>query len=517
MNKSYFLNAFQRISDWVFFLVILLYQLLFIFQGLDFADEGFYATFYQQIFKHPQSVSFNFMYWFSGIIGGSFYYFFPSLGLLGFRLLGIIVVTSTIGSVYFLLKKYLNLIHLRLGIILLLFFISNDPKEMYYNNLSAFLFVISAIFLFYGVKSNKLIFIFLSGAALSLNMFSRLPSVIGLVLILVIPYFGFLSGINIKNQLKQIFTFFIGFISLTATILLTMKFIGHLGIFLDNLKITFGMGTESDSGNNLIKLIKLFISDYSSSIISGFLLISFIIILGSINKKISVLTRYNPKTVINSMFALIIIVCFYFTMSHKISWLVLLRLFTGLSIIISVLIIFSNSFEKEIKLLSFLGCIVLFAAPFGSGGGIYMAGRYSLWIVFPIAIDFLLDIKSVENEIKIISGTQERLINFSIDNYYLNQVKRYFIAISILICLYYSYFYPYFDMSNRSKMSYPIENNLVKGIFTTHERALVINELLSESNKFLKKNDYLFAYSNIPMIHFLTETRPYLNNSWPYF
>ena len=38
----------------LFFLCLFVYQLLFIFQGIDLSDEGFIATFYQQIFNNPE-------------------------------------------------------------------------------------------------------------------------------------------------------------------------------------------------------------------------------------------------------------------------------------------------------------------------------------------------------------------------------------------------------------------------------------------------------------------------------
>lgn len=517
MNKNLFLTAFKKMNDWTFLLITVLYQFLFIFQGLDFADEGFYATFYQQIFNDPQSVSFNFMYWFSGILGGTFLYLFPSLGLLGLRVFGIIIVTSTIATVYFALKKYLTLVHLRLGIFMLLFFISNDPKEMYYNNLSAFLYVLSAIFIFKGLKNSILIYIFWSGAFISLNMFTRSPSILGLIFGFAIPYFGFISHIDLKNQLKQIGSLLFGFASMTISVLFVMKAIGHLDIFIENLGIVYGMGIESDSGNNMITLIKLFINDYSSSFIYGFLLISFIFIFSSFNSLVSQLTKSNQKTIINLSLSLIFVISIYFILSHKISWIKILWVFSGLSIIFSILILTSASSKKELKLLVLLGCLILLIQPFGSAVGLSMMGRYSLWIIFPITIDYIFNIKSVKTEINISSESHWRLLNIYIDEHQICLIRKYFLGISILACLYFSYYYPYFDMSNRTKMSYSVDSKSLKGIYTTKERASAVNELLKESSKYVNKNDYLFAYDNIPMIHFLTETRPYIRNSWPYF
>ena len=43
-----------------------------------------------------------------------------------------------------------------------------------------------------------------------------------------------------------------------------------------------------------------------------------------------------------------------------------------------------------------------------------------------------------------------------------------------------------------------------------------MNEVLDILPNYVEPNDYLFVYDKIPMIHFLTETRPYMYNSWPW-
>jgi hypothetical protein len=71
-------------------------------------------------------------------------------------------------------------------------------------------------------------------------------------------------------------------------------------------------------------------------------------------------------------------------------------------------------------------------------------------------------------------------------------------------------------MSNRVNMFSTVDNKLARGIYTTKERASVVNELLKESSKYVHKNDFVLAYDCIPLYHFLTETRPYMPNSWPW-
>ena len=78
--------------------LIILYPLIFIWQGLDFTDIGYSLTNYDQTFNEPESVSYGFVNWLTNIIGGLWLLLFgDSLGLLGINLVGAFVVYLTEG------------------------------------------------------------------------------------------------------------------------------------------------------------------------------------------------------------------------------------------------------------------------------------------------------------------------------------------------------------------------------------------------------------------------------------
>jgi hypothetical protein len=65
-------------------------------------------------------------------------------------------------------------------------------------------------------------------------------------------------------------------------------------------------------------------------------------------------------------------------------------------------------------------------------------------------------------------------------------------------------------------MHYAIENKYLKGIYTSKERANMVNGLLRESAKYIRQDDYVLAYDCIPMFHYITATKPYMRNPSPY-
>jgi hypothetical protein len=52
-------------------------------------------------------------------------------------------------------------------------------------------------------------------------------------------------------------------------------------------------------------------------------------------------------------------------------------------------------------------------------------------------------------------------------------------------------------------------------MLTTPERAAAIESLVAELGKWVHSGAVLLTYESIPMVHFLTGTRPYLYNPWP--
>ncbi|HMG66508.1 MAG TPA: hypothetical protein VK588_02445, partial [Chitinophagaceae bacterium] len=95
---------FSKMSTRLFFALVFILEVLLIFQGLDLSDEGFLSTFYSHIFSNPASVSYNFMFWLTGIIGGTWVKLFSPLGLWGIRFGGAVINLLTVMLTYQLLK-----------------------------------------------------------------------------------------------------------------------------------------------------------------------------------------------------------------------------------------------------------------------------------------------------------------------------------------------------------------------------------------------------------------------------
>jgi Dolichyl-phosphate-mannose-protein mannosyltransferase len=520
-SKTFPLMETVRLNS--FFLFLFLFQILFIFQGLDVGDEGFHSTFYQQIFNDPQSVEYNFMFYMSGIIGGAWLRLFPEFGLLGLRLGGVIVTMLTIIVTYKLLKNHIRDSYLKLGLLLLVLLNGSAVKDLSYNNISA-LFLATAIwFLFQGIQKNKNFNFFVSGIFLALTTFSRLSNVAGLSLVIVIAYSGFfVYRKTIVNQVTQAVFFVSGFAISVLVILGMMKFLGHYEVFINSLKLLKDIAASKENTHGLSKIVNTLIRDYSTAIFKRTLPLGFIVFLCAAvanyfkrNEKVTRFIQYFFSVVfILSLLALI------FTRGTLPIWIFIVLLFAALSLIATFSIIFKRN-DNELRIISLAGTIMTLTLIAGSDFGIPASGSTALWIGMPIATDFFLRIFFVSVKGSFASrnnsDTKElpRIINLSVSDKQLQGIWKWGIYACMILLVIHTVIYTYNDHPNRLKMTYSVNNAFLKGVFTTRERAKAVNELLVESSKYIKPDDYVIAYEDIPMFYTLTRTRPYIKNSWP--
>ena len=98
------LSTSMTLQKKVLFLIIILYPILFIFQGGDLTDVGFYAMNYQNFFQNLQFGDTNSISILSDFIGASWLVLFPNLGILGLKFLSLLFYYSVIGIIYLILK-----------------------------------------------------------------------------------------------------------------------------------------------------------------------------------------------------------------------------------------------------------------------------------------------------------------------------------------------------------------------------------------------------------------------------
>lgn len=509
------LNLLDRMKPGWFFFFLFAYQLIFTFQGFELSDEGLYATSYQQIFRNPETVQYNFMFWLSAVIGGAWYSLFPDLGLWGIRLAGVLVTTSTVIVTYYLLRKHLREAHLKLGLILVILLINNNLKLIHYNDLSALFNMITIAFLFAGLKEENHWKLLIAGAFVAISTFTRLPNILNLGLAFGMFYYGYLVNNSFRQQVLQVFSFGGGFLLMTAGLLLFMNALGHLPIFKNAVKLVSEMGSGGeDSYYGPIVLIRNFVRTYAATIKLTLFVVALIAI-GAMLVNFFKNTEIYAKWLVTLVKLAIIAGICYYIVDGFIHNFTLLYFFTGISLLTTALIICTNT-TPEFRVLALFGCFILLTYPFSSSAGLFTVGIYSLWLILPMTIDYLFKINTVNGRLTIFRADAADTGEVLFERKQLHDIRRWTVLVLAFGCLVYSYRYPFFDRQDRLDMTATIDNPRAKWVHTTPQRAKLVNEMLAELNTRVKEDDYLLGYQTIPLVNYLTNTKPYVRSSYPW-
>ena len=483
-------------------IIIVIIQIILMFQGFDICDDGFVLTFYQQIFSNPESVEYNFLYWFSGILGGTWYQLNEDGGIIWFRILGVIINSATFILSFQILKKYIPKTFLIFSLLMVLFVNDYGFLTFYHNQITSFLTVLMVYFLSRGLFKRKNKLLLIAGFIYVLNGMTRLPNFILISLFLAIPVYFYLKKLKYKSALKPIgfsvLGIFIGFMF----VYLILSISGQLHVMGNALFTMMDVGNTEGSAHNFKTVIKAQYYNHYSIVISFFqFAIAFLI---------TTVTLTIAKRHKYLMYLIVIVFC-----GFLVYWFQKNDIFSiyTLAYLGSIWTLISKRFNTEVRTIALMAFVMLATMTLGSGAGIKNSGYMTMWLGFPLFYYVLPII--IMNIRSLLESTQQ---NFNLEKKTtkLSRLLIYTITISFLSLKAYNISQgAYFDSGSRLDKTFTINNKKAKYIYTTESRAKIVNNLLLNLERYVEPGDYLFAYDHIPMIHFLTNTLPYTYNPWP--
>jgi hypothetical protein len=477
------------------FLCTFFYSFFLVWQGLDFTDMGFMLSSYQQFYLNPDSNIYFLINWLTIFIG---YWSGETFG--GGVIVYKLSATFIIAICSWLSYSSLSYIFGRSWCLALFIFISflfitkANGNWINYNNLTSLFYLIGGIALFHGLNNNRIFLILLSGLVFGINIFIRFPNILGFSLIGIIFLFSYIVKLNFKKSILLSLSFLIGWILGILLILLLILLHGHQDYYLQSLMLILGKTSENASLYSGFNLLKMLIKDQLLAFVLGgcWLLITFFVLSFSINNKKNIYF-------INILFVGFTI--YIFELFNIWIWMIPGILYYSLFIII----IKNWKNSKEITLLAVISLFILIITPLGSGNGIHNA-IYGSWLALPLVLNWFW-----------LQSTTKNLNDMRWPRFQIN-IKNTLITLIFSISLFSilkSLSYVYRDSQNRLELKYNINHPLLKGVYTTYARSIVVNELLLELNKWVKPGDILFAYPQIPMVNFLKKTTSWLSNPWP--
>lgn len=477
-------------------LLIVIYPLLFIWQGLDFTDMGYWLSGYQKFLSSPESINESLINWLSYAVGYCVEWLAGGFGVIAFKFALVLINWISVFVAYItlrtLFKEKDHTILLFLIFLAMAFITGSTGNWIGYNNLTAVFYLVGASLLYFGIVYPSKGLLFLSGFVLGANLFVRFPNLLGFGLILAIWLFGVAKKWSWKIISYRSAIFIIGYLLGVSCMLLAIIRIGHFEYYIDGLHAIFKMAADNNSHHSGSLLIKMFVRDH----FMAFGLAGIIAAAGILLAKLRKFFKGKLEWLVILVAAGITVIVMPVMDMWK--WIV-----TGLCYLVLLSAVFTG-FRKNnnLMLLAFIAGLVLLLAPLGSGNGIRNA-RYGEWLALPLALILLTNTTSLAWK------------RFHIDKTELQFLGKLAITTMLLFSLVSAYGYTYRDSSNRFAMRHTIDHPLLKGVLTTKERAKVVQELLDALEKYVKPGEELLAYNHIPLIYYLIHANAYLGTSWP--
>jgi len=518
MSSAKFNFFFDKYKFGIFLVFVLFYQVLCSVKGFDLSDEGWAMYFYQQIFKNPDTVVAQMPYWLTGVIGGGVYKLWPNGGFLAMRLVGVAMNTSILIISYFFLRKHFNTTVLLIGLLIQVLIVSGDPKPFGYNSLTAFFAVIGVLLLYSALDKQKLFYSFLSGFIIGLNVFVRIPNIVQLAFILIIPFYYFLY----KRQGNWFFNNFVW--TFTGGVLLgmlltvkAMMLVGHWDYFIASFASTVNSISDSSNSHQFGRMIGCYLRNYGGILEFGGLLTGFAIIYVVLYKRILLyVPSYKWLRWLLSIF-IVLLNCSWLIKKSNILRSKDMYAIHFLAYLAIIIILLSHKKKDRFTVMcAFISLLMIVFIPAGSDMGIQTMWTSS-WIALPMGLAYLYSCCLPSKQKNILqSKTNSRFIGFfsRLDG---NLLRNFFsiITLSIIISFFYqNYARAYYDPAPAIKKHYKINNRFCNGIYTINYRASLINELLPELNKYVKPGAELMAYDFIPGLNYMTDTKSFIPNAW---
>ncbi len=250
----------HRIHIATAFLVGILYRLLMSLQGIDSVDMGFCMTFYQNIFTHPDTMTFYFNYYLTGLIGGLWQLAFGRFGLLGFRVLELFTLTTAVWLLYRACRPWLPQSTVTAGAILLSFLFPSLIVTFHYDTLSFLLMAASVWALSRWWQQGSLPWLALAGAFIGISFFVRIVNGALFALILFPFFWGWRT--SLRRAFINAYTYASGLLMGCLLVILLMALLGHLGYFGQALAEAFGTFSGEETSHTSGNLFGVYLKSY---------------------------------------------------------------------------------------------------------------------------------------------------------------------------------------------------------------------------------------------------------------
>lgn len=470
-------------------LICVVLQVPLVFWGAELCDAGFYLTFYQNFFDAPESVSYNFMYWLSGLIGAIWTKVFP--GMAAMRVAGLLANTgcALLLATIFSVRRYRPWVVA--GTLLCLCGQWQLPLTLSYDMITALLTLVGLLLLTRALTGGNLRraswIMLAAGVVIGANTFTRIPNVAGILYIFLIPIVISIFQRRGAGLLSAVFA--AGWLAGICLILALMAAMGHLQIFIANMQELFGVAAQgSEASHGFGPLVAAQISAWKWVLSECFV----IIFLGLLT--LAARRGMNNRIVRRITLAVIGLLLLYIFYKARV-------ITSAVSLVLVGVVLATITGGRSLRSGAWAGLAMMLIFPLGSDGGLFNNSTYILWCA---CVPGLYGYRSFA---KRFVPAWERGAGIASICYAL--------AIVLLAMAQAAIGGVYFDTVKPLQASGTIPAPLASGIRTSQQTATAIEETLKGVEKGAGPGERILIFGSAPLLHYLSETQPAIGNSWP--
>lgn len=458
---------------------------LFIWQGLDFTDQGYLATGYRCFFRHPEVTEDSGHMWLTNLVGATWDALFGGLGVLSIRALWAACMSLGMWLAFRLARSVSNERAAALAVLVASAFLSDRRETWFsYNTASSTLFAGAAVCLAFGIARRSRSWLFAAGVLMGLGPFARFPNVLAFALPSALGLAAWIERERRRELLRDAGACVLGIAAGAAGVLLCIYAKGDAGLYWRGVQSLFAPSMQ-EAGYATESLFDNFLRDQARALAWGLGVCAF-------GAGLARLLKLLPSAVGWLLMALCSAAGIFGLTQSEEPWRWVVPGTTYFVLAGLALGVWQRSLELRVA--AWLALIVVLIAPLGSNNGIKNA-HMGLWLALPLVLASLRDLG---------------------EDWLAGQGPKLALILAVVLggeAVHRAATYTYRD-GDRSALVAAVSHPQLRGQYTTPQRARVVSEVLSALEQRVAPGDYLLAYEGTPLLQYLTRTRPYLNRPW---
>ncbi|HKY38350.1 MAG TPA: hypothetical protein VJN18_20545 [Polyangiaceae bacterium] len=459
---------------------------LFIWQGLDFTDQGYSLTNYRCFLRHPEATADSGALWLTNLIGALWDAAFGGWGVVGMRALWALCLSVGMLLAFRLLRELTSERAAALAVLVSSAFLANRRETWFsYNTSTSLLLVAAAFCLISGIINRRPKLLFGAGVWIGVLPFARFPNVLAVALLAAPAFVALIDAERRPRLLRDLGLTALGVAAGVAGTLALIYLRGDARLVFDAIADLFAP-SAAKAGYGTTTLLEQVLSDHGRALAAG---LAVCVVGALLARLLSYDNPYGTWILLVSVASLMIWGLYktdeywrFFVVGT--TYWVLGAVACGLW-----------KLSIAVRVACFAALVVVFIAPLGSGNGIKNA-HMGLWLGLPLLLALLFALQAPR-----VWGQGFKLA---------------LLAGVVLLgeAGHRAAVYTYRD-APRARLVARVNHPQLRAQFTTPARAQVVQEVLDQLKKRVKRGDYLLAYEGTPLLYYLTKTRPYLNRPWP--